>query len=143
MAGFGLVTTGVSELASELDRLSRAAAQQNAHDWWVGTIVEYAIYPEFGTRFMLARPAFREAIRRVSKRLGLTAELSPAKLLEALIAPDQSLVALIAFELEREVKIVIREMGLILTGNLRGSYAAGPSLDAMAAFSESRATRLR
>lgn len=113
-----------------------AAARVRDDEWWVGTTVEYAIYHEYGTRFMAARPHFRVALERVMQRLGRDPR-ARAQLWRSLRSPgSQSMLRVIALMIEREVKLVVTEKRIIDTGNLRASYAEGPSFPAMAAASE-------
>ena len=138
MAGFHIRTVGLLRIYNALSGLVEAAEAE--HDWWVGTVVTYSAFLEFGTRKMPARPFFQPAILRVARKLGADHEvkartvgqrMSGRSLWALMVGDERGLVAKVAFSLEREVKVVIREKGLILTGNLRGSIVAAPTLPVM------------
>lgn len=128
--------TGLAELERMLRAWKKAAELERS--WWVGTIVEYAIYPELGTRRMPAYRYFLTAVERLLAQGIIGSRSEGQEFFRLLVSEDGSSIAWIALKLEREVKVVIREMGLIDTGNLRASFAAGPTLSRMVTASRSR-----
>lgn len=134
----GMVTSGIQSLQHSFQRFIDAAHGLEEEEWWVGTVVEYAIYHEFGTRRMRARPWFRPAIRKVRLRFGAGAAIDSRKLWQDILAGRPGLVRTIALELEREAKQEIRRKGLIDTGNMRASVTAAPTKQDAASESERR-----
>lgn len=128
MADASMSLEGDDELRSWFDRAKEGALAERA--WWVGTIVVYAWYLEFGTRFMTAKTFFTPAIHRVANSIAGVSSGS-VQVMPTLLSKDASVVRDLAFELERQVKAIITEKGLIVTSNLRSSIAAGPSVDEM------------
>lgn len=131
-----IIVSGLAKLEEEFQRLAGAARAEGDAEWWVGTTVEYAIFPELGTRYMTARPYFVPALNELMTELGL--EGMTQEYFHALIADDPQLIPTIAFELERRVKAWIKKQHLIDTGNLHGSIAAAGSFTEMTNLSESR-----
>jgi hypothetical protein len=89
----------------------RNAIEASDSAWVVGTNVEYAVYVEFGTRYMEAQPYLREAVREV---------MSGADQLAAKASSTDELVQLIALAVERRAKDHVP----VDTGNLRSSIEA-------------------
>lgn len=94
--------------------------------WHVGTAVEYAIYIEFGTSKMDPKPFFRPALTEAQRDLSAFVRDNTETTLSQIDGP-QELVRTIAFALERRVKEIITEKGLIDTGAMRASVQAVPS----------------
>lgn len=126
----GLATEGIDGLKGALDGM--AAAAENNRSWWVGTIVFYAPFLEFGTRKFPAHPFFQPAIFQVASRLeNVTARSSGERfsgraMFNLLVDGDKSVAREVAFELERTVKKLIKQKGLIDTSNLINSITAAP-----------------
>lgn len=89
----------------------------------VGTAVEYAVYLEFGTSKMDPKPFFRPAIVEARRDLESFVADNTETSLRQIDAVDE-LVETIAFALERRVKEIITEKGLVDTGALRASVQA-------------------
>jgi phage gpG-like protein len=127
MANFQLQIQGLQNLRESLDDLE--ADLTGERRFLVGTNVSYAIFLEFGTKKMDPRPFFRPAIAEIRRKgvddfLQDNTQLS-AKRIENL----DSLVRALALALERRVKQIITEKGIIDTGTLRASIAAVPGGD--------------
>lgn len=126
----GLVTSGIDKLKDTLDGMQEAARKNRT--WWVGTIVFYGPFLEFGTRKFAAKPFFRPAIFRVARRIeGVTARsggetFKGQAMFNLLVDGDKSIARSVAQELEREIKKMIKQKGLIDTGNLRASITSAP-----------------
>jgi len=96
----------------------------------VGTGVEYAVYLEFGTSDIDPRPFFRPALSELRTR-GVEGFLEDnTRLSTAQIADAESLVDAVGLALERRIKEIITQKGLIDTGTLRASILAIPGDDA-------------
>jgi hypothetical protein len=93
--------------------------------WVVGSAVEYAIYLEMGTRDLDPKPFLRPAIHEARQSLRQFVADNTSTTLDAIETADE-LVRTVAFALERRVKEIITEKGLIDTGALRASVAAVP-----------------
>lgn len=113
-----------------IDELNDMLEQLESDDRWiVGTGVEYAIYLEFGTSKMDPKPFFRPAVNE-ARQQGIERFIEDYSNLEVeAIENLDSLVAALALALERRVKQIITEKGLIDTGTLRASVAAIPGGD--------------
>ena len=94
--------------------------------WLVGTAVEYSIYLEFGTSDMDPKPFFRPVLAEVSTKgvRRFVAENSEYALGE--LDDIDSILAALALGIERRIKEIITQKGLIDTGTLRASIAAIP-----------------
>ncbi|WP_436933692.1 hypothetical protein [Halovenus marina] len=121
MSDFGFDISGV--------RAQLEALKEERRDWMdsktmqVGTAVEYSIYLEFGTSKMDAKPFFRPALVEAQRDLESFVADNTGKSLRTIDSADE-LVETIAFALERRVKEIITEKGLIDTGALRASVQA-------------------
>lgn len=104
-------------------------------EYWVGSAVFYGPFGEFGTSTMAPRPHWSTSIRVIAIRYELQANQN--MLVSALATIPGGMVKIIAFDLEREVKIQITRVGFLDTGNYRGSIAADKTLDE--AFAKSAA----
>ena len=127
MGGF-LRLVGVSQLAKVFRDVADAA--RNPGEWWVGSAVPYGPFHEFGTGRITARPHWQPSINAVTARFGLASARQQQEFVNALIEAPRGLVKLIAFDLERTVKISITSQGIIDTGNYRGSISTGPTEEA-------------
>ncbi len=97
--------------------------------WVVGTAVEYAIYLEFGTSKMDAKPFFRPVLVEVrAQGVEDFIEDNTRKTISDIGSADE-LVRSLAFAIERRVKEVITRKGLIDTGTLEASVKAVPGAD--------------
>jgi len=98
--------------------------------YFVGTAVEYSVYLEFGTSKMdpkpFVRPALAEARRDLKSFIATNTTTSADD-----IETARELVRTVAFALERRIKEIITEKGLIETGTLRASITAAPVPDAL------------
>ncbi len=138
MAGF-LRLVGVSQLAKVFQAAADAA--RNPGEWWVGSAVPYGPFHEFGTQRITARPHWQPSINAVTTRFGLAPARRQQEFVNAMIEAPRGLVKLIAFDLERTVKISITGQGIIDTGNYRGSIATGPTEEAAFAASVGQTVR--
>lgn len=60
--------TGIIEARQALGALLRTAEDIDDESWWVGTVVQYSAFLEYGTARMRARPYFRPALRRAAAK---------------------------------------------------------------------------
>jgi len=125
--------TDISFELSGLDRIERRL--EDLRDDWddsprylVGSAVEYAVYLEYGSSKMDPKPFFRPALAEARADLeGFIADNTRKRAEE--IDTARELVRTIALALERRVKEIITEKGLIDTGTLRASVLAVPGTD--------------
>ena len=115
---------------SGLDRIERRL--EDLRERWddsprylVGSAVEYAVYVEYGTSKMDPKPFFRPALAEARADLERFIEDNTRKQVEQ-IDTARELVKTIAFALERRVKEIITEKGLIESGTMRASVKAVP-----------------
>jgi len=128
MTSFDIDINGLEEHQRELQDQAEQWSQPSG-SWYVGTAVEYAVYVEFGTSKMDARPFFRPALVEAQRDLEEFVRSNHKKTLSQVDSPSE-LVRVIADALERRIKIIITEKGLIDTGTMRASVRAvrgGPS----------------
>ena len=124
MASFDLDLDGLLDVQESLDDLED---RWTGHDRWVvGTRVEYGIYLEFGTRYMDPKPFFRPAVNELKLQgvRGFIAHNTRTSIEN--IDSAGELVRVLALALERRIKEIITQKGLIDTGTLRASVAALP-----------------
>jgi hypothetical protein len=127
MADFEARLEGVEALIDELNEMQERL--RGDETWLVGTAVNYAIYLEAGTSDMDPKPFVRPALSEVRQK-GIEDFLEDHTNYTAEeIADLDSLVAALALALERRIKEIITEKGLIDTGTLRASVAAVPGAD--------------
>jgi hypothetical protein len=102
---------------------------KTAQRYLVGTNVEYAIYLEAGTSKMDAKPFFAPAINEVRLQ-GVDGFIrhNTKTSVEQLDTVNRVLQVL-ALALERRIKEIITQKGLIDTGTLRASIVAVPGTD--------------
>lgn len=140
----GITVTGLGALSSFLDEMLEVAEWYNNQSAWVGTIVYYGPYLEFGTSRMPARPHWALAIQELISSQGEVGNLNPEAFFEefrlSAKTNDPQALMLIALELERLVKEAITIRGLIDTGNYRGSISSGFTQDDVISKSRSRLT---
>lgn len=138
-AGAAMRTLGLAQLTRTLNTVIDAA-QEAEGTWWVGTVVVYSSFLEFGTARMTAKPFFQPAILAVGRQMEnvtprtIGRDPKNGRALWGLMVSDSedgSLARTVAFALEREVKQQIKRKGLIDTGNLRASIVAAPALPRM------------
>jgi len=122
----------MSDFSLDVDGIERAIDEvreqiddvQSRAEFVVGTGVEYAIYVEAGTRDMDPRPFFQPVINEVRLQgVGGFLKHNTQTSVEALDTLDQVLKALV-FAIERRVKEIITQKGLIDTGVMRASVVA-------------------
>jgi len=90
----------------------------------VGTAVEYALYLEFGTSKMDAKPFFRPAINEIRAQ-GVDGFIAHNTRTSVEALPDaDAVIRVLALALERRVKEIITDKSLIDTGTLRASIVA-------------------
>jgi hypothetical protein len=90
----------------------------------VGTAVEYSLYLEFSTSKMDAKPFFRPAINEVRAQ-GVDGFIAHNTRTSVEALPDaDAVIRVLALALERRVKEIITDKGLIDTGTLRASIVA-------------------
>lgn len=121
MSDFDFELDGLTGLQEEFgDRIEDWSGGGSAY---VGTAVEYSIYLEYGTSKMDPKPFFRPALAEAGAGLeGFISEHTGTTV--ASITSADELVETIALALERRVKEIITEKGLIDTGTLRASIRA-------------------
>lgn len=96
----------------------------------VGTAVNYAIFLEFGTSDMDPKPFFRPALAELRQK-GIERFVEDNSNLETEAIRDlDNLLGAVALSLERRIKEIITQKGLIDTGTLRASVLAVPGGDA-------------
>jgi len=118
------ITNLKEEFADEIEDWSDAGSV------YVGTAVSYSIYLEYGTSKMDPRPYFRPALAEAKEDLtGFIRDHTDTT--AAAIGSADRLVKILGLTLERRVKEIITEKGLIDTGTLRASVLAVPQLDAL------------
>lgn len=90
----------------------------------VGTAVEYALYLEVGTSKMDAKPFFRPALNEIRAQgvEGFIAHNTRTSV--AALGDIDSVLRALALALERRIKEIITDKGLIDTGTLRASVVA-------------------
>lgn len=118
----GLALVGAAALAKVFKEAIEAAG--GPQEYWVGSAVPYGPFHEFGTGRLPARPHWSVAVGVISERYRLA---DGNKAINEMLAAPRGLVQLIAFDFEREVKILITILQILDTGNYRGSIATGPT----------------
>lgn len=124
MASFNMDIQGLDAHQREL----QDEAEQWSGDggtWYVGTAVSYGIYLEYGTSRMDAKPFFRPVLVEAERDLSAFVRDNTKTSLSQVDSPEE-LVRTVAFAVERRVKEIITEKGLIDTGTLRASVQAVP-----------------
>jgi hypothetical protein len=120
------------DLTLELQGLEQALARleeleedvETLSTYTVGTGVEYAVYLEFGTSKMDAKPFVRPTINEVRIQ-GVDGFI--AHNTKTTVDAQESLndvIRILAFAMERRMKEIITQKGLIETGTLRASIVA-------------------
>jgi hypothetical protein len=122
MSDFGF-DADFDELVETLEDMQDEVGQSGT--FFIGTAVEYAVYLEFGTSKMDPKPFFRPALAEARRDLSGFIRDNSRKTIEEIDSADE-LARTIAFALERRVKQIITEKGLIETGTLRASVSAVP-----------------
>ena len=119
---------GIGSLREEFD--------DRIDDWsgggtvFVGTAVEYSLFVEFGTSEMNARPFFRPVINDARIDTEGFLDRNTQTSISEIDSADR-LVRTLALAIERRVKEIITEKGLIDTGTLRASITAVPTESAL------------
>jgi hypothetical protein len=122
MSDFSLGLDGLEARIEELEDL--ADDVQTVTTYTVGSGVEYAVYLEFGTSKMDAKPFFRPAINEVRAQ-GVEGFVAHNTKTSVDALPDiDAVIKVLALALERRVKEIVTEKGLIDTGTLRASVLA-------------------
>ena len=122
MTRFDMDIQGLEEHQRELEDQADQWSQPSG-TWYVGTAVSYAVYVEFGSSKMDARPFFRPALIEAKRDLSGFVNSNTSKTLQQIDSPRE-LVRVIAHAIERRVKEIITEKGLIQTGTMRASVKA-------------------
>lgn len=112
------------DLVERLDDLQEDVGQAGTH--FVGTAVEYGVFLEFGTSKMDPKPFFRPALAAYRANLVRALEADTRKDIEDIDSADE-LAQTVALGLERRIKRIITQKGLIETGTLRASVQATPA----------------
>ena len=138
--GWTLQFTGLIEMMNLFLAGAAGAKRMNQEEYFVGTIIYYAVYQHFGTKKIQGIPFLTIALERVADRYKGDAGAAD-ELIQSLFIEDDSSLEKIALEVEREVKLVITEHKasidrLIDTGTMRASFAAGPSIPEAGAASK-------
>jgi len=122
MSDFSLGLDGLEARIEELEDL--ADDVQTVTTYTVGSGVEYAVYLEFGTSRMDAKPFFRPAISEVRAQ-GVEGFIAHNTGTSVDALPDvDAVIKVLALALERRIKEIITDKGLIDTGTLRASVLA-------------------
>jgi hypothetical protein len=122
MSDFSLGLDGLEARIEELEDL--ADDVQTVATYTLGTGVEYAVYLEFGTSKMDAKPFFRPAINEVRAQ-GVEGFIAHNTRTSVDALPDaDAVIRVLALALERRIKEIITGKGLIDTGTLRASVLA-------------------
>jgi hypothetical protein len=118
----GLELQGLEAAINRLEELERDV--ETLSTYTVGTGVEYAVYLEFGTSKMDAKPFVRPAINEVRLQ-GVRGFIrhNTRTSVDAFDTVD-AVLRVLAFALERRIKEIITQKGLIDTGTLRASVVA-------------------
>lgn len=121
MSNYSLELHGFNRLREEfIDEIDDWSDSETIH---VGTAVEYAVYVEFATSKMDARPYFRPAVTEARRDMSeFVADNSGTTIRQ--IDSAEELVETIGLALERRVKEIITRKGIIDTGTLRASIRA-------------------
>lgn len=128
MSDFDLELEGITNLKEEFnDEIDDWSDAGSVH---VGTAVSYAVFLEFGTSKMDPKPFFRPALAEAKADLKGFIRDHTNTTAEAIGSADK-LVRVIALALERRVKEIITDKGLIDTGTLRASILAVPQPSAL------------
>jgi hypothetical protein len=127
MTGFDF-DADFEELVETLEDLQQQAS--GGGSYYVGTAVEYSIYLEVGTSKMDPKPFFRPALNEARRDLETFIERNTTKVVGD-IETARELVRTVAFALERRIKEIITQKGLIDTGTLRASITAAPVPEAL------------
>ena len=127
MADFELELEGFRRVLDALDDISDDL--RGAGTVTVGTGVEYAVFLEFGTRDMDPKPFFRPALAELRVQ-GVNGFIQSNTRLSAEQIDDlDGLITIVGLALERRIKEIITEKGLIDTGTLRASVVAVKGAD--------------
>lgn len=141
MTSAALAMVGFQQAMKTMNAVKDAA--KNQRDAWVGTVVFYGPYHEFGTQHLRARPHWRPAITQVITEVSGSKPAQHDVLLHMIgtkkIQGHGSAPLAVALRIERAVKVHITKQGVIDTGNYRASVAAGISRGAVERESLSRA----
>jgi len=119
---FDLTLDGVETVTESLDDLIDDV--ETLTPYTVGTGVEYALFLEFGTSKMDAKPFFRPAITEVRAQ-GVDGFIHRNTQTRVAALDDiDSVLRVLSLALERRIKEIITDKGLIDTGTLRASIVA-------------------
>ena len=122
MSDFSVALDGLAARIEELEDL--ADDVQTVTTYTLGTGVEYSVYLEFGTSKMDAKPFFRPAINEVRAQ-GVEGFVAHNTKTSVDALPDiDAVIKVLALALERRIKEIITDKGLIDTGTLRASVLA-------------------
>ncbi|QLH77455.1 hypothetical protein HZS55_09170 [Halosimplex rubrum] len=121
MSDIDLELDGLDALETRIEELQEDYREPD--NWFVGTAVEYAIFLEFGTSKMDAKPFVRPAVHAYQSNLEAAIATDTRKTLDDIDSAEE-LVQTIAFGLERRIKRIITAKGLIETGTMRASVKA-------------------
>lgn len=128
MSDFDFDLEGLTNLNEEFN--DEIDDWSDAGSTYVGTAVSYGIFLEFGTSKMDPKPFFRPALAEAKADLKGFVRDHTNTTAEAVGSADR-LVRVIALALERRVKEIITDKGLIDTGTLRASILAVPQPGAL------------
>jgi hypothetical protein len=118
MSDFDLDLDGVGSLQEEFgDRIDDWSSGGSV---FVGTAVKYAIYVEMGTSKMDPRPFFRPAVAELTADIEGFIDTHTGASVDTMTSAEE-LVETIGLALERRVKEIITEKGLIDSGTMRAS----------------------
>ncbi|WP_226479165.1 hypothetical protein [Natrinema amylolyticum] len=121
MTSFDFDIKGLEEHQRQL-REERDKWAGDGGKWHVGSAVNYAVYLEYGTSKMDPKPFFRPALAEAEQDLSAFVRDNTKKTVSQIDGPKE-LVKTVAFALERRVKQIIKEKGLIDTNAMRASVA--------------------
>lgn len=123
MANFDFELDGVETLLEDLEDLEERWT--GGGEWVVGTRVEYAVYLEFGTSKMDPKPFFRPVLAEVKTGMENFIDRNTRTSVDDIDSIEE-FVQTLALAMERRIKEIITEKGLIDTGTLRASITAMP-----------------
>ena len=116
--GWGMSVQGISNV---FDLLEEVRTRWNGDVLYlVGPSVEYAVYHEFGTSKMEARPFMRPAAEKVLA----DPERYARQYADEPIQNEAQLISGVALAIEREAKKIVKQKDIWEHGNLHGSIEA-------------------
>ena len=132
-----LRVAGASALANTfVSILANSKAEQTRGQWYVVTVVDYAVILEFGSKNVPARPHWRPAMESVADEVSFGGPDND-EMIHA-ISVGGNLTRRMAIRLAKRIRALIRCGGMVDTGNYLASIAEGKTEAIAVAESESR-----